>query len=265
MSGYILESRTILDSAIWDKPPLYFKVWHYLLLKAQHVDYKGLKRGQLITSIPEIQEACSYHVGYRKITPSKKEIYGIVKFLRNPYGGNDEGNNEKNMIVTTKVTHGLLVTICNYNVYQDPKNYEGNDEKSAKVTTKSSRRERQGNNINKNDKNDKNDKNEKNYIYSRATHDIIQHLNERTGSQYKPTTKKTKELIQARMNEGFTVEDFKTVIDKKCVEWMNTEWQEYLRPVTLFGTKFESYLNAPVIQKQEESLWERIARGDFDE
>lgn len=159
MSGYILESRTILDSAIWDKPPLYFKVWHYLLLKAQHADYKGLKRGQLITSIPEIQEACSYHVGYRKITPSKKEIYGIVKFLRNPYGGNDEGNNEKNMIVTTKVTHGLLVTICNYNVYQDPKNYEGNDEKSAKVTTKSSRRERQGNNINKNDKNDKNDKN----------------------------------------------------------------------------------------------------------
>jgi hypothetical protein len=63
------------------------------------------------------------------------------------------------MIVTTKVTHGLLVTICNYNVYQDPKYYEGNDEKSAKVTTKSSRRERQGNNINKNDKNDKNDKN----------------------------------------------------------------------------------------------------------
>lgn len=159
MSGYILESRTILDSAIWDKPPLYFKVWHYLLLKAQHADYKGLKRGQLITSIPEIQEACSYHVGYRKITPSKKEIYGIVKFLRNPYSGNDEGNNEKNMIVTTKVTHGLLVTICNYNVYQDPKYYEGNDEKSAKVTTKSSRRERQGNNINKNDKNDKNDKN----------------------------------------------------------------------------------------------------------
>ena len=162
MSGYILESRTILDSAIWDKPPLYFKVWHYLLLKAQHADYKGLKRGQLITSIPEIQEACSYHVGYRKITPSKKEIYGIVKFLRNPYGGNDEGNNEKNMIVTTKVTHGLLVTICNYNVYQDPKYYEGNDEKSAKVTTKSSRRERQGNNINKNDKNDKNDKKDKN-------------------------------------------------------------------------------------------------------
>ena len=72
MNGYILESRKILESEIWNKPPLYFKVWHYLLLNAQHGDYKGLKRGQLITSIPEIQEACSYNVGYRKVKPSKK-------------------------------------------------------------------------------------------------------------------------------------------------------------------------------------------------
>lgn len=156
MNGYILESRTIVNSPIWDKPPLYFKVWHYLLLRAQHSDYKGLKRGQLITSIPEIQEACSYYVGYRKVKPTKKEIYGIVNFFRNPYEGDDEGNNEGSMIVTTKVTHGMLVTICNYNVYQDPKFYEGNNEGTTKVTAKELRRERQGNNINKNVlKNDK--------------------------------------------------------------------------------------------------------------
>ena len=60
------------------------------------------------------------------------------------------------MIVTTKVTHGMLVTICNYNVYQDPKFYEGNNEGTTKVTAKELRRERQGNNINKNVlKNDK--------------------------------------------------------------------------------------------------------------
>ena len=140
MNGYILESRTIVNSPIWDKPPLYFKVWHYLLLRAQHSDYKGLKRGQLITSIPEIQEACSYYVGYRKVKPTKKEIYGIVNFFRNPYEGDNEGNNEGSMIVTTKVTHGMLVTICNYNVYQDPKFYEGNNEGIAKVTTKELRR-----------------------------------------------------------------------------------------------------------------------------
>ena len=161
MNGYILESRTILNSPIWDKPPLYFKVWHYLLLNAQHTDYKGLKRGQLVTSIPEIQEACAYYVGYRKVTPTKKEIYGIVNFLRNPCGGNHGGNNEESMIVTAKVTHGMLVTICNYNIYQNPKNYESNNGKDTKVTTKELRKERQGNNINKNDKNDKNDKEER--------------------------------------------------------------------------------------------------------
>lgn len=165
MQGYILESRTILNSDIWKKPPLYFKVWHYLLLRAQHTDYKELKRGQLITSIPEIMEACSYNVGYRKVTPSKKEVWRIIEWLRSPHEGNhernDEGNNEGNMIQTTKVTHGILVTICNFNLYQDPKNYEGNAKRNTKGTTKGTtkelRKERQGNNINKNDKNDKND------------------------------------------------------------------------------------------------------------
>ena len=79
-------------------------------------------------------------------------------------------------------------------------------------------------------------------------HDIVDHLNMRLGTHYKPSSKKTQELIKARLNEGFTTEDFKTVIDKKCVEWMGTDMQKYLRPETLFGTKFESYLNTPVKQ-----------------
>lgn len=171
---------------------------------------------------------------------------------------------ETGEISTIKVTNKFtILRIENWEFYQSKEDEVTNNMTNERPTTDqqpTNNRPRT-----KKEKKEKNEKKDKNYIYSRATHDIIQHLNERTGSQYKPTTNKTKELIQARMNEGFTVEDFKTVIDKKCVEWMNTEWQEYLRPVTLFGTKFESYLNAPVIQKQEESLWERIARGDFDE
>ena len=50
-------------------------------------------------------------------------------------------------------------------------------------------------------------------------------------------------MIHARCEEGFTVDDFKKVIDKKCAEWMGTDWEKYLRPETLFGTKFEGYLN----------------------
>lgn len=82
--------------------------------------------------------------------------------------------------------------------------------------------------------------------------EIIDYLNERTGSNYKHTTKKTKDLIKARFNEGFNLDDFKIVIDKKTMEWINDkEMNKYLRPETLFGTKFESYLNQSVQQKQQ--------------
>lgn len=81
-----------------------------------------------------------------------------------------------------------------------------------------------------------------------CTDEIIQHLNMRAGTKYKSNTAKTKQLINARLNEGFTLEDFKIVIDKKCVEWCGTEFEKYLRPNTLFGTKFESYLNQNVVK-----------------
>ena len=80
---------------------------------------------------------------------------------------------------------------------------------------------------------------------------IIEHLNKRTGSNYKHTTESTRQKINARLNEGYNLDDFIVVIDKKCVEWMNTDMQKYLRPETLFGTKFESYLNAPVSKKED--------------
>lgn len=82
---------------------------------------------------------------------------------------------------------------------------------------------------------------------------IITYLNDKTGSHYKKSTRKTKDLINARKNEGFTVSDFQTVIDKKTKEWKGTDMEKYLRPVTLFGTKFESYLNQPVKRAPVES------------
>lgn len=75
---------------------------------------------------------------------------------------------------------------------------------------------------------------------------IIARLNEKAGTNYRATSKATQGHINARLAEGFTVEDFYTVIDKKCLEWKGTEWEKYLRPETLFGTKFENYLNASV-------------------
>ena len=82
--------------------------------------------------------------------------------------------------------------------------------------------------------------------------EIIDYLNLKAGTNYKASTKNTKSCIHARMQEGFTVEDFKKVIDIKCADWMGTEWEKFLRPQTLFGTKFESYLNEKVRKKPDQ-------------
>ena len=81
--------------------------------------------------------------------------------------------------------------------------------------------------------------------------EIVDHLNLRTGAHYKASSQKTRDLIKARFNQGFTFEDFVTVIDKKTVQWINDpKYCSYLRPETLFGTKFEGYLNQPMKKKQ---------------
>ena len=77
--------------------------------------------------------------------------------------------------------------------------------------------------------------------------EIVNYLNNSAGTNYRASSKKTRELIKARINEGYTLEDFKVVIEKKTREWINdNKMKGYLRPETLFGTKFEGYLNQPV-------------------
>lgn len=76
--------------------------------------------------------------------------------------------------------------------------------------------------------------------------EIIDYLNIRTNSHYKHSTDKTKSLIKARLKDGYKVDDFKLVIDKKYEEWVGTDMERYLRPETLFGNKFESYFNQKI-------------------
>lgn len=94
---------------------------------------------------------------------------------------------------------------------------------------------------------------------------IVDYLNKKAGTNYKASTKKTKTCIHARLEEGFTEDDFITVIDKKCADWLGTEWEKFLRPETLFGTKFESYLNAKVTKKQNKGVPEGSEQDDLDD
>ena len=83
-------------------------------------------------------------------------------------------------------------------------------------------------------------------IYTR----ICSRLNEKAGTNYRPTSAATQRHINARLAEGFTVEDFIKVIDVKCAEWAGTDMGKYLRPETLFGNKFENYLNQQTKQQK---------------
>ncbi|HGI0800076.1 TPA: conserved phage C-terminal domain-containing protein [Streptococcus pyogenes] len=73
--------------------------------------------------------------------------------------------------------------------------------------------------------------------------EIISYLNEKASRNYKPNGQKTKSCIKARWNDGFRLDDFKHVIDTMVKDWSGTKYEKYLRPETLFGSKFEGYLN----------------------
>ena len=79
---------------------------------------------------------------------------------------------------------------------------------------------------------------------------IIDYLNSQAGTTFTFKSKKTNQLILARIKEGYSFVDFKIVIDKKVKQWFGSEQAVYLRPLTLFNaTKFETYLNETVITK----------------
>lgn len=88
--------------------------------------------------------------------------------------------------------------------------------------------------------------------------EILDYLNSKAGTSYRASSKATQRLINARTNEHFTVDDFKKVIDIKVAAWKDDpKMSQYLRPKTLFGTNFESYLNEPMPISQPANPYDR--------
>ena len=115
--GYILLARKLLKSGIMEKPQLYIKVWIWMLMQASFKDHGKLKRGQFFTSYRRMCDAMAYKAGYRTVKPTIDEIRGVTKFLT-----------KQLMITTTKATHGMVITILNYDFYQCFQNYESHNE-----------------------------------------------------------------------------------------------------------------------------------------
>ena len=89
---------------------------------------------------------------------------------------------------------------------------------------------------------------------STVVSEIVDYLNQKTGKHFRKSITNTTRAINARIKEGFTVDDFKSVINKKVIEWGKDErMKQYLRPQTLFGTKFESYLNQDLVEHKTQT------------
>ena len=94
--------------------------------------------------------------------------------------------------------------------------------------------------------------------------EIVDYLNQKAGTRYKHSSEDTRKHIRARVNDGYTLDDFKVVIDRKTAEWKGTEWEKFLRPSTLFGSKFESYLNQREEPKGKKTAFSNFLERDYD-
>jgi uncharacterized phage protein (TIGR02220 family) len=114
--------------------------------------------------------------------------------------------------------------------------------------------------------NDNDNENEVSWYDSSTIREIVEYLNLRAGTNYRPTTSKTKDKITARLKENWKLEDFKTVIDKKCADWLgDAKMEQFLRPETLFGNKFEGYLNAKTTKPVNTAIPKGSDQTDLDD
>ncbi len=123
--GYIMVAKKLLESSAMRGPPLYLKLFLWMLLNANYKDHGKIKRGQLFTTIAEMQEEMAYNIGYRKKTPTRDQI-------RKAY----EAHTEAHTISVAKTTRGMIITILNYSHYQNAQNYEAHTKKDTKPTAK---------------------------------------------------------------------------------------------------------------------------------
>lgn len=162
-NGYILVPRA--EHPIDNMPSIYRDVWMYILKKARHKEdkTKGFKRGECLISIPELQEALTHYVGYKKVSPTKHQIDNVIRWLRktNTYDALYDNGYDANtkMITTTRTTRGMIVEVGGYAFFQNPKNYEYDSGYDNENDTSTKRVRQQSDTIHKNVKNVKNDKN----------------------------------------------------------------------------------------------------------
>ena len=144
-----------------------------------------------------------------------------------------ESNNIKNTIDTVNTRNRESIENNIINSYITPYNPPLSDETETQTETKT--------------------KTQRKTQITEIADRVVDYLNLKAGTAYRHGIAKTVSLVSARLKDGFTENDFTLVINKKCEDWNGTDYARYLRPETLFGTKFESYLNQVSQQNRNDS------------
>lgn len=232
--GCSILANKIFQSAIWRKPPQYVRSFLRLVGWAAYKDgyiFKGhvLKRGELITTYGEIAGALSYTFNRAIITPSIKEIRIMLSWLQSegmilmkPLIDGTSANKGRPTDLTRAYV-GVLISIVNYDIYQNLQNYKGRDK------GRPSSEQGQLGEIREKEKN----------RYRENALQILTYLNEKTGKRYRETS-----FIEARLKEGGTLEECKRIIDTKSKDSYFVENPKYLNPQTLFRkSHWDVYVN----------------------
>jgi uncharacterized phage protein (TIGR02220 family) len=249
--GFLKLHRCLMKKPIWlnstpEQKTILITVLMMVNFSETSWEWKGEKfttqPGQTITSIDSIMKYAGKGITIQNVRSS------LLRF-------------EKLGFLTNESTKtGRLITIVNWRVYQpleDKPNIEDNiDPTNTQQTPNKEPTPKGEGNKGEGNKGEE----EKEVIPYKQ---IIDYLNDKTNSKYKMVDK-NKKFIKARFNEGYTIDDFIIVIDKKCCEWLSTEMEGYLRPETLFGTKFDGYLNQKRGGKNGKDRFGngKISRGD---
>lgn len=231
MAGHIKIDRRILNWE-WYRDVNTCRLFFHLLLKANWKEgrFKGVEipRGSFVTSYQSLSDETGLSIKNVRTALNHLKVTGEVAVNRHPKFS--------------------VITVKNYCQYQTDGTVIGREPAENRQSTGSQpatieegnkeRREEKKDNMSSPTSGDR-----PAYPYE----DIIAYLNLRAGTHYRHTSEDSREHIRARCAEGYTLDDFKAVIDKKVQEWKGTEHERYLRPATLFGMKFESYLNQRIV------------------
>jgi len=230
--GHFRVWRALYTKPIWLNSKLEQQVILMTLMamanfKPNEWEWKGqkykLKEGQFITSLESIRINTGGTVSIQNIRTALKRF-------------------EKLEFLTSESTkEGRLITLVNWQDYQYIEG-QPNKEFNKDLTKSQQRPNKDLTPIEEGKKVKKVEKVIKEDIYI----PIIEYLNAKSNKKYSLDAKITIKNIDARIEDGFVLADFKKVIDIKTVSWMNTHMEQYLRPETLFGNKFEGYLNENV-------------------